>query len=334
MSWAFPNRSKVVLCRHPHQSGAAAIDWPVYRHGHIARFRKPGSISRHLTAQPQVSDQYKQPPAGSPLHCSRARLFSLREGGRIRLTLASVCVQAQLRAFIPEMLKYSTGRGKPGWGKESCKPVWWPEDIPWANVRSDVRTEEQKQRVREVAGGSSSPHYGWSFAVLTGLNVSEGVLDTGAPHHCQKLLQAARSRGPLVRVWRPAGNHNHYHAAPPDHRPKYRSPRALADRGTDHQQPRRNSVAYPGTFWLHFSKFCTGAIVWQRQLFVQVGTGHTVAKLADASELPGVTVAQVNYSTVTDGEVKVHFHFKINVHVVLIDLQGIKDLLSRWLLPV
>ncbi|NWR94501.1 NRF1 factor, partial [Furnarius figulus] len=54
---------------------------------------------------------------------------------------------AQLRAFIPEMLKYSTGRGKPGWGKESCKPIWWPEDIPWANVRSDVRTEEQKQRV-------------------------------------------------------------------------------------------------------------------------------------------------------------------------------------------
>ncbi|XP_036296379.2 nuclear respiratory factor 1-like [Pipistrellus kuhlii] len=55
--------------------------------------------------------------------------------------------QAQLRAFIPEMLKSSTGRGKPGWGKESCKPVWWPEDIPWASVRRDVRTEEQKQRV-------------------------------------------------------------------------------------------------------------------------------------------------------------------------------------------
>lgn len=35
----------------------------------------------------------------------------------------------------------------------------------------------------------------------------------------------------------------------------------------------------------------------------QVGTGHTVATLADASELPGVTVAQVNYSTVTEGEV-------------------------------
>ncbi|XP_029103380.1 nuclear respiratory factor 1-like isoform X1 [Scleropages formosus] len=54
--------------------------------------------------------------------------------------------QAQLRAFIPEMLKYSTGRGKPGWGKESCKPMWWPDDIPWANVRSDVRTEDQKTR--------------------------------------------------------------------------------------------------------------------------------------------------------------------------------------------
>ena len=35
--------------------------------------------------------------------------------------------QAQLRAFIPNMLKYSTGRGKPGWGKEgkiiSCMHV-------------------------------------------------------------------------------------------------------------------------------------------------------------------------------------------------------------------
>lgn len=45
--------------------------------------------------------------------------------------------------------------------------------------------------------------------------------------------------------------------------------------------------------------------------WTQVGTGHTVATLADASELPGVTVAQVNYSTVTDGEVTpicIHTH--------------------------
>lgn len=53
--------------------------------------------------------------------------------------------QAQLRTFIPNMLKYSTGRGKPGWGKEDVRPLWWPEDVPWANVRSDIRTSEQKK---------------------------------------------------------------------------------------------------------------------------------------------------------------------------------------------
>lgn len=61
--------------------------------------------------------------------------------------------QAQLRAFIPLMLKYSTGRGKPGWGKETTRPVWWPEDLPWANVRSDARSEDEKngrsEKVRE-----------------------------------------------------------------------------------------------------------------------------------------------------------------------------------------
>ncbi|XP_033122256.1 DNA-binding protein P3A2-like [Anneissia japonica] len=55
--------------------------------------------------------------------------------------------QAQLRGFIPLMLKYSTGRGKPGWGKETCRPVWWPSDLPWANVRSDVRSDEDKRKV-------------------------------------------------------------------------------------------------------------------------------------------------------------------------------------------
>ncbi|XP_031552291.1 nuclear respiratory factor 1-like [Actinia tenebrosa] len=55
--------------------------------------------------------------------------------------------QAQLRAFIPMMLRYSTGRGKPGWGKESTRPLWWPVDLPWQNVRSDCRSEEQKAKV-------------------------------------------------------------------------------------------------------------------------------------------------------------------------------------------
>lgn len=55
--------------------------------------------------------------------------------------------QAQLRAFIPLMLKYSTGRGKPGWGKESTKPPWWPDGLPWANVRSDARSEDDKLKI-------------------------------------------------------------------------------------------------------------------------------------------------------------------------------------------
>ena len=54
--------------------------------------------------------------------------------------------QAQLRAFIPVMLKYATGRPKPGWGKEDLKPPWWPEGLPWQNVRSDARTDEEKRR--------------------------------------------------------------------------------------------------------------------------------------------------------------------------------------------
>lgn len=55
--------------------------------------------------------------------------------------------QAQLRMFIPMMLRFSTGRGKPGWGKESTRPPWWPADVPWQNVRSDVRDEDQKAKV-------------------------------------------------------------------------------------------------------------------------------------------------------------------------------------------
>lgn len=55
--------------------------------------------------------------------------------------------QSNLRSFIPLMLKYSTGRGKPGWCKELLRPAWWPSDMPWANVRVDCRTEEDKRRV-------------------------------------------------------------------------------------------------------------------------------------------------------------------------------------------
>lgn len=50
-----------------------------------------------------------------------------------------------------------------------------------------------------------------------------------------------------------------------------------------------------------------------------MGTGATVATLTDASELPGtVTVAQVNYSTVTDGEVREIKHTQVRSEVKFI----------------
>ncbi|KAM6986465.1 nuclear respiratory factor 1 isoform 2-T2 [Aplochiton taeniatus] len=155
--------------------------------------------------------------------------------------------QAQLRAFIPEMLKYSTGRGKPGWGKESCKPVWWPEDIPWANVRSDVRTEEQKQRVS------------WTQALRT------IVKNCYKQHGREDLLYAFEDH---VTV-------------------------------SQHHLTTAQSIAHlvPSQTVVQTVNNPDGTVS-----LIQVGTGHTVATLADASELPGVTVAQVNYSTVTDGE--------------------------------
>ncbi|RXN17718.1 nuclear respiratory factor 1 [Labeo rohita] len=158
--------------------------------------------------------------------------------------------QAQLRAFIPEMLKYSTGRGKPGWGKESCKPIWWPEDIPWANVRSDVRTEEQKQRVS------------WTQALRT------IVKNCYKQHGREDLLYAFEDQVTTQQVATTA-THSIAHLVP--------------------SQTVVQTISNPdGTVSL-----------------IQVGTGATVATLADASELPGtVTVAQVNYSTVTDGEVE------------------------------
>lgn len=42
------------------------------------------------------------------------------------------------------------GRGKPGWGRESTRPPWWPKELPWANVRMDARSEEEKQKVSNI----------------------------------------------------------------------------------------------------------------------------------------------------------------------------------------
>ena len=51
--------------------------------------------------------------------------------------MKSICI-----FFLPK-----TGRGKPGWGKETTKPVWWPKGVPWANVRMDARNTDEKQKV-------------------------------------------------------------------------------------------------------------------------------------------------------------------------------------------
>ena len=59
-------------------------------------------------------------------------------------TPVSKMTQSQLRTFIPLMLKYSQNRGKPGWGKQNHKPIWWPENLPWENVRSDPRQPEDR----------------------------------------------------------------------------------------------------------------------------------------------------------------------------------------------
>ncbi|XP_057709904.1 nuclear respiratory factor 1 isoform X5 [Corythoichthys intestinalis] len=162
--------------------------------------------------------------------------------------------QAQLRAFIPEMLKYSTGRGKPGWGKESCKPVWWPDDIPWANVRSDVRSEDQKTRVS------------WTQALRT------IVKNCYKQHGREDLLYAFEDQQVTTTT-------------------------------TQHHLAAAQSIAHlvPSQTVVQTINNPDGTVS-----LIQVGTGHTVATLADASELPGVTVAQVNYSTVADGEVKAH----------------------------
>ena len=54
--------------------------------------------------------------------------------------------QAQLRSFIPRMLRATTGES-PQWGKEESKPLWWPSDIPFQNIRKDERSDEEKDRM-------------------------------------------------------------------------------------------------------------------------------------------------------------------------------------------
>lgn len=53
---------------------------------------------------------------------------------------------ANFRSFIPKIMKYSTGREKPGWGRECNRPPWWPDFLPWKNIIKDERSAEEKAK--------------------------------------------------------------------------------------------------------------------------------------------------------------------------------------------
>lgn len=43
--------------------------------------------------------------------------------------------QSQLRSLIPLIIKHSTSRRKPQYGMAGKKPCWWPDCVPWRNIR-------------------------------------------------------------------------------------------------------------------------------------------------------------------------------------------------------
>ena len=51
--------------------------------------------------------------------------------------------QADMWSFIPRMLRATTGES-PQWGKKSSKPLWWPSNIPFQNIKTDYRSKEEK----------------------------------------------------------------------------------------------------------------------------------------------------------------------------------------------
>ena len=119
--------------------GAAPLEGIVREHKDSIIKELNMAAQNQIMPQPCPGDKFELPP----------------------LVVEGVCVpldkmtQAQLRAFIPGMLKASLQRGKPGWGKEDMRPAWWPENVPWQNVRSDVRSEQQKE------------HQSWTDALRT-----------------------------------------------------------------------------------------------------------------------------------------------------------------------
>lgn len=112
----------------------------------IVKNQRDNIINEMETALHQQAPPIATPPTSTPQGEPLFELPALVFDGIP--TPVHKMTQAQLRTFVPNMLKYSTGRGKPGWGKDDVRPPWWPEDVPWANVRSDIRTTEQKKALQ------------------------------------------------------------------------------------------------------------------------------------------------------------------------------------------
>ncbi|XP_062522285.1 DNA-binding protein P3A2-like [Corticium candelabrum] len=110
--------------------GAAPLEGIVREHKETIMKELNVAAQNQLLPQPSHGDKFDLPAL-------------VVEGNPVPLDKMT---QAQLRAFIPDMLKASLQRGKPGWGKEEMKPAWWPDTVPWQNVRSDVRSEQQKEQ--------------------------------------------------------------------------------------------------------------------------------------------------------------------------------------------
>ena len=112
--------------------GAAPLQGVVKRQGFSIMQGLQMQLQQHPGGENGISQKYDLPPLvvdGVPVSVEKM-------------------TQAQLRAFIPPMLRCSTGRPKPGWGKDHLKPIWWPDGVPWQNVRADMRTDIEKQQTQ------------------------------------------------------------------------------------------------------------------------------------------------------------------------------------------
>ena len=55
-----------------------------------------------------------------------------------------------LRSLIPLLLQSSSGAGRIGWGKEGMTPEWWPQQVPFENVRQKPQNFEGKYSLNKI----------------------------------------------------------------------------------------------------------------------------------------------------------------------------------------